>query len=213
MHARFGIMLLGLAVVAMCQFGGCAALFIPPVDLDLAETEMAEFEVQAGVPQQKTGSFTFDTGGYTIGSGSLRINAEAISVTPASAEGSKTNVILQDGAVSLDDLLQADTCLEACDLAGVGAQPCSDVCQQGLIIMFIIVAAVDDTDCLNGDEYEVRVTLDQNVQVAEVDVSPNTFVGNTKDLLNSGEFRVCIEVLAGFDATIGLSALTLSVGP
>jgi len=207
-------MLLSLSMIATWQLGGCnVASFIPPVDLDLTEAEVADYDVQAGVPQRKTASFTFATGGFTIGSGSLRVNADAISVTPASTEGGKIAAALQDATVTLDDLLQVDTCLEACDLAGTNAVLCSEVCRQGSIIMFIIISAVDDTGCENGNEYEVRVTLDEEVRIANVTVSPNEFIGTTEELLNSGEFRVCIDVLAGFDANIQLSWLTLNVGP
>lgn len=214
MRTGMKIMLLGLATVVTCPLCSCdVSSFIPPVELNLAGAGAGDFDVQAGTPQRKTATFRFDSGGYTIGSGSLQIAEDAITVTPASDEGSKTAVTLHDDTVSLSDLLQVESCLEACDLAGVDATTCSNVCQEGLIIVFLLIAATDDADCENGNEYEVRVTLDENVQIADVSVSPGAFIGNTKDLLNSGEFRVCVEVLAGFDASIGISTLNLRVGP
>jgi hypothetical protein len=206
------MMFLALVAIAAWHLGGCLAVFVPPVGLNLASAGLSDYSVEAGVPTQKTGSFLFSAGGIPIGSGSLRIDPADVSVTPAGSEGDKRAVAMQDNVVTLDDLLQAESCLEACEGAGVDAEVCSDVCREGLIVIFLFLTSTDDTECASGNEYEVRITLNDEVQVTDVSISPNEFIGNTVELLNSGEFRICIEVLAGFDADIGLETLTLVLG-
>ena len=74
------------AVVISLQVGGCAPLtFEVPVALTGGS---GSFDVQAGVPEQKKGSFVFDPGSLSAGSGTLALSADDVTVTPTSSGGS-----------------------------------------------------------------------------------------------------------------------------
>lgn len=83
--------LVALTVVAFViggwQVSGCASL-IPPQTFPFSLGSSGNFDVQAGVAKQNVLTVTnFDTLGFTVGSGSLKINTDAITVTPSGTPG------------------------------------------------------------------------------------------------------------------------------
>ena len=96
-------------------------------------TGLAEFEVQAGVPSENAGTLAFDPGGVTIGSGSLQIKSDVISVVLADAGENKTAV-----------QQQAVVCLDACSAAGIDQTVCQSVCDNMELEITVWVAVPED---------------------------------------------------------------------
>ncbi len=82
----------------------------------------------------------------------------------------------------------------------------------------IITAWIDDADaldtvCTTGEEYgPFTVELDEDWNVVSVDPSSVTLTETTVDLLNAGEFSLCLEVTSPVDGTVRIETLTLRLG-
>ncbi len=188
--------------VAACQLGGCSiSALIPPVDLYVN----SEFDVQAGVPSQKTVQFSATDLPVDFSGGTFELDPSMITVTPSDTSGSKSSLAYQDG-------VGESACLDVCGLAGVDATTCSNVCSSGELAITIWVGSPEDiqADCGNGDEYQFRVTLDGESQPVSVTATPSSLLPATRALLNAGsQMALCIEVISPVDATVLIDTLTL----
>jgi len=143
---------------------------------------LGTFEVQAGVLKQNHGTGLLGDTQVNIGSGTLRIDPANITITPANGGGGKGTVNLQAG---------------------------------GTLVVSASIASADavDTVCESGEKYgPFNVALDVNNQPVSVDPSSVTLSQNTIDLINGGEFSLCIEVTSPIDGTVTIAALSFSLG-
>jgi hypothetical protein len=153
-----------------------------PVDVPLGNN-LGSFEVQAGVPLTHRGTVTGIDTTVEVGSGNLAFDTDDITVTPADGGGGKRrDVNLQDTTV------------------------------------LIVTAWIDDvaaleTVCEAGEEYgPFEVTLDENYVPVAIDPDHVNLSQTTVDLINGGEFSLCLEILSPIDATITIERLTLNLG-
>ena len=203
MRSKSGMILASLTVVGLLNISGCTPLTFP-IPFDLLGANLGTFDVQAGDPVRVSGSLNFDnTTGIEVGGGNLEISPDAISITPTQTGSGKYAATAQEVA----------TCLDACNLAGVDAATCSDVCENNQLRVTVWVGTADAIAeaCANGDEYVFDVTLDDNGQATFVSVSPSEMTQATIDLFNSGAFGICIEVISPIDGTILIDTLTANV--
>ena len=90
---------IGIFAVITLQAGGCGGLadIIPEQTVDFGlGSGLGEFEVQADQPAYKTGTGSFDLENIELGRGSVQLDPDAITVTPADATGDKGSVNLQN---------------------------------------------------------------------------------------------------------------------
>ncbi len=200
--------MIGLAGVAAWQVGGCANLIpekVVPFNLD---SDLGEFQVGPGMPVQKTGTLTFDPGEFSIGRGSIEIDPSVISVALSDNGGNKSLAAAQD----VNDI---QTCLDACDAAGVEAARCANVCENNELEITVWLGSTDEPDavCEAEDRFgPFRVTLGENSVPVSVTPASVTLPEHVVDLLNSGELRVCIQVIAPVDGTVLIDRLIFNVG-
>ena len=168
--------------LGVAMLGGCPLVPITvPVAFDLGDS-LGGFEVQAGVPTQNRGTGALGDNPFTIGSGTLALNADVITVTPTGTGGGKGQVNLQAG---------------------------------GTLVVTAWIASVDQLDvvCTDGEQYgPFEVQLDVNYVPVSVDPSSVTLSQNTIDLINVGEFSLCIEVVSPVDGTVTIDRLNFRVG-
>lgn len=181
MHNRWSLVLSGLCVVSLLTIEGCTPSALRrQVNLGLNNSQ-ATFNVEAGVAARNTGSYSFDNGGITIGSGSIALDPAAITFTPADA-GGKIRVAQQASNSTMTVTVWID-----------GPDALATVCE-------------------TGEDYgPFTVTLVDNVPVS---ISPNTVELSrpTINLLNSGSFTLCIEVLSELTGTVTINRLVLDLG-
>jgi len=211
MTRKMGLFLASTFALSL-QSGGCNVLPTVAVDVPLTGGS-GTFDVQAGVPTQKSGNFAFNPGSVSVGRGSLSIGADAVSVTPTGNGGGKI----------LQTTQQAVSCTDACSTAGVDGGTCSAVCGSSQLSITVRIAATDNADrvCEDGtpDSEIPRETygpyllqLDANGNVESVTPSSVTFGSLTVSLLNAGEFSVCIDVISPIDASLQIDNLIFNVG-
>ncbi len=184
MHRRIFMMTAGVAALAAWQVGGCNLLSLVRIPPVTFElgAGLAEFEVQAGQAVRNSGSGAFDLSGLSIGSGSIELDPSVITVTPSGSVTGKGSVNLQESST-----------LE--------------------ITVWIASGDEVDTVCDAGEKYgPFSVTLDENNVPVSVDPSEVTLTQNTLDLLNSGSFSLCIEVISPVDGTVTIGSLTFNFG-
>jgi len=172
---------LGLTLLAFSYFSGCTNL-IPTQSVPFTLNQsQGTFDVTAGEPTAKSFGVTgFDNGGVTIGRGSMVINPDAITFTPA----------------------------------GTGKRVQNFQGGETIVVTGWIGPVADlETVCETGDEYgPYTVTLDENMQ--PVAVSPNSIslTQSTIDLLNGGEFSVCLEVVSTVTGQVRIESFTFNLG-
>ena len=193
---------LGLAGIigVVSLAGGCGNLPFNEVPFDL-DTLLGLFEVQAGVPESNTGSLS-PPQGLTPGVRTLSIDPAEIAITPDAAGTGKTSIALQT----------AGSCLTDCGDAGVDAIRCANVCNgRELDIVVWIVSVLDaDAVCGEGDGFGVfRVQLDEAFAPTAVAPTSIPLTDAAAALINDGDARVCIEVIAPLDGRVRISSLTL----
>lgn len=87
--------------------------------------------------------------------------------------------------------------------------------QGGTLTITAWIAAVDaiDTVCETGEEYgPFSVELNEANQPVSVDPSSITLSQSTIDLINGGQFSLCIEVVSPIDGTVTIDALSFNLG-
>ncbi len=184
MHKRIFLMTAGVAALTAWQLGGCNLASLIPIPPVTFElgAGLATFEVQAGQAVQNTGSGAFDLSGFSIGSGSIELDPTVITVTPSGTPTGKGSANLQAG---------------------------------GTLDITVWIASADEvaTVCDTGEQYgPFSVALDANN--VPISISPSTFnlTDSTLDLLNSGSFSLCIEVISPVDGTVTINSLTFNFG-
>ena len=143
---------------------------------------LAQFDVQAGEAAKSSGTGSFSLEGISLGHGSIELDPSAITLTPAGGAGSK-------GAVNLQET--------------------------STLVITVWIAPIDEVEtvCDAGEQYgPFDVTLDENYVPVSIDPSSITLSGGTLDLLNAGEFSLCIEVVSPIDGTVTIESLTLNLG-
>ncbi len=172
----------GLVVLAAWQFSGCVSV-LPQFTVPISLGGNGVFDVQAGEPKTvQIARDNFDTGGITLGSGSMQIAPEAITVTPAGGAAGKGTANWQAGGTLV--------------ITGwIG--PIDDV------------DTVCDTGEQYGP---YTVELDENYVPVSVVPSSITLSQTTLDLLNGGAFSLCIEVVSPVTGTVTIDTLTFRVG-
>jgi len=203
MRRMITICTIAIATTSLSLVPGCAPITIP-VPVSLTNAGVGSFDVTAGTPLSAKANFTFalDQRG---GSGRLSIDPADISVNPANTGGAKVLPL---------NLQEQNACADACATAGVDATICNQVCVEGDLRVTINLgtqAAIGE-DCTAGDEYVFDVTLDENGNATSVAVSPASMTQQTIDLLNTGMFGACVEVISPIDGTVIVDTLTFNVG-
>ena len=145
--------------------------------------DLGTFQVEAGVPTQNRGTGSLGDNPIDIGSGTMLLDPASITFTPADGGGSKGSINQQDGGEEL--------------------------------VVTAWIAAVDEVDtvCETGEEYgPFTVTLDEDNQPTTVDPDSVTLTQTTIDLINGGEFSLCIEVVSTLDGTVTIEVLDFTLG-
>ena len=79
------VMVLGLVAFVGSQIAGCGVIQIPvPFELNTDAGGNGSFEVEADTPSTNAFTTNFDTSQYTVGSGSVVLDPDDITVTPDS---------------------------------------------------------------------------------------------------------------------------------
>ena len=91
---------MGLLTIACLPLGGCPQRIRIPVEFSL-EGGLGTFEVQAGVPKSNHGPYNYTGQRINVGSGSVTIDLDDITVTPADGGGGKGTVNLQGGTLTV----------------------------------------------------------------------------------------------------------------
>lgn len=181
------MMALCLAVVVVWQIPGCGGLIRieVPFNLGTGPGQLGSFDVEAGTAATNAGTGSISVDAPDIGSGTIRINPEDITVTPADATGGKASVAQQESTT-----LQITAKIAAVDL----------------------VDTICDEDV--GEQYgPYLVTLDADYVPIAVDPSTLTLTQTTIDLLNAGEFSLCVEVLSPVTGTVTVANFTFVLSP
>jgi len=79
--------------------------------------------------------------------------------------------------------------------------------------LWINTIEVISADCTDGDEYVFHVKQDENNNVVEITREPADFIGQTADLINSGSFGGCVQVVAPFTGQVLLNELVITIEP
>lgn len=140
------------------------------------------FDVQAGVPVEKSGTGSIGDTPVDVGSGTIQLQTSAITFTPSNAGEPK-------GTVNLQDNMVLEVTVWVSDVEAV-----ETVCQTG------------------DQYGPFEVTLDENYVPVSVDPSQVTLTQNTIRLLNEGEFSFCIRALSPIDGTVVIDSLRFTVG-
>lgn len=182
---------------------GCAPITIP-VPVSLTNAGVGEFDVTAGVPTNLKANFSFSLE-RSGGSGRLSIDPANVSIQAANTTGGKVTAL---------NLQEQNACSEACGGAGVETDICDQVCVEGQLRITVNLGsqAAITADCAAGDTYVFDVVLDANGNATSISVSPDSMTQETIDLLNSGSFGACVEVLSPVDGTVIVDSLTFNVG-
>jgi hypothetical protein len=159
---------------------GCPQALRVTIPVDLGEA-LGTFDVVAGEAVQHRATRGVPQSSIDIGSGTVAIDPDDITFTPADNGGGKIGANLQGGNLIITAWIDA-------------------------------VDAVDAV-CETGEEYgPFTVELDDDYNIVDVNPSSVTLTPTTIDLLNGGEFSLCIEVTSPVDGTVSIDTLTFRVG-
>jgi hypothetical protein len=102
---------LGMVMVVGCP----APIQLPPIEVPLGSS-LGEFELQADVPKQLSGTTAINTGGTTVANGTLQLDPSAITITPAeSAKVRQAQTAGTNTAVVTVRVASADAVSTVCD--------------------------------------------------------------------------------------------------
>lgn len=197
----------GIAVVGVVALSGSLSLWgcasiLPtvevPLDLGLS------FAVEGGVPSDDTVNFDFDPQAQA-GRGTMEIDPGSISLQPSDNGG---------GKVRLVNYQTVEDCTTACLAAGVPSATCQSVCANNHLLITVWIGSTEDitANCESGEQHVFDVTLDDEGVPTSVSVTPSSLSDTSIELINSGVFSVCIEVLSPTDGTVLLDELILNLG-
>ena len=171
----------GLAIVAAWPFGGCRQAFTQPTVFELTQG-LGEFDVLANTPVDKSRLVTLDTGGSTLGSGSLQIDPSVITITPTASGGGKIQ-LNQQGTSQLIVTAWVGTVEELTTVFDAG-----------------------------DEYGPYTVTLDTNNVPVSVSPSSINLTDKTIGLLNGGQFSLGLRVLSPIDGMVTIGSLTFNLG-
>lgn len=201
---------MAVVVLGSWQLSGCnpaSFVTIPPITIDLAASNVDQFDVEAGAPLKRAigGVGGSDTRGFDL-TGSIELKASAISVTPSDSADNKLAALQQ----------VVDDCSTACAAAEVDAAICDDVCSNGELQITAWVAELGDaTVCDGGDNTDQYgpyvVTLDDNGQVVSVSPSSFTLTARTQTWIATAGVTLCIEVISPITGTVSIDSLVINL--
>jgi hypothetical protein len=145
-------------------------------------TGLGVFQVTAGEPARNTGTQMGDPVEINLGSGSIELDPGVITVTPTPTTEGKARAAMH--VVST-------------------------------MTVTVWIGTVDQlpTVCEEGEQYgPFTVGLDENNIPEEIDPSRVTLSDRTLDLLNGGDFSLCIEVVSPVTGTVTIESLTFNLG-
>ena len=168
--------------IPMVTFVGCrqTARFSVPVDLS---DSLGQFEVTAGEPVQNKGTITTPNSSITIGGGTLQIDPEDVSFTPADGGAGKGSTTFQSGGTFTITVGVAEV------------ESLETVCEDPVA------------------EYRpFTVTVNEDNDITSIVPSSVNLTESTIDLINGGTMSICITVESTIDGTVDIDQLELSVG-
>jgi hypothetical protein len=188
MLARSRVVAGGFAVVYLAVLSGCAGV-VPAGGGSGAAQITADFDLSGGLgtfeTQAGVPAETRGTGNFDIGgaeASSGSVEVDPSIITVTPAAGpAKSNVAMQAG----DPL-----------------------------IITVAIAPTDelDTVCDTGEQYgPFIVVLDENYVPVSIDPSSVTLTQNTLDLINVGEFSICLRVESPVDGTVTIESLRFTL--
>lgn len=172
----------GVLVLSGLVIAGCPQSILTVPVAFELGSGLGGFEVEAGVAKQNRGTGALGDTPITIGSGTLTLDPAAITITPADGGPGKGGVNQQAGST---------------------------------LIVTAWIAPVADlaTVCETGEEYGAfTVEVDENYVPVSVDPSSVTLSQDTIDLINIGEFSLCLEVTSPVTGTVTIDRLNFRVG-
>ncbi|MFQ5462712.1 MAG: hypothetical protein ACE5E5_08810 [Phycisphaerae bacterium] len=202
------------------QLGGCTAPTPPDqepvitsatikIDFAAAENAINVYDVETGIPRQRVVEFSsIDTGGITANGGFFDFAITGVETKPDASPAPKGTTAQQ---------VDAAGCLNACAASAIQVAPdlCTDVCTNNAIDVRLWINTFEavQADCTDGDEYVFHIQLDENNDIVEIVRVPEGFMGQTVDLINSGSFGGCIQVVAPFTGQVLLNELVITIEP
>lgn len=171
-------------MLGLWQSGGCASLIpLQPVAFDFNGGNGLVLQTQPGTTAKQSLRLQFDPGGINIGRGNMQINPSAVEFTPADAGNGKGLATYQTGDLILD----------------VSAR--------------VAAASALETVCDEGESYgPYRVTLDEEFNVVSISPATISLTQTTIDLINGGDFALCLEVASPVAGTVTIFSLVLNLG-
>lgn len=172
----------GMLVLSGLVVAGCPQSILTVPVAFELGNSLGGFEVVAGVPTQNRGTGGVGDAPITIGSGTLTLDPAAITITPAEGGPGKSGVNQQ----TVESLIVTAWIAPVADLATV---------------------------CETGEEYgPFTVEVDENYVPQSVDPSSVALTQDTIDLINVGEFSLCLEVTSPVTGTVTIERLNFRVG-
>ena len=189
MRTKLTPLLIALAIVVVGTIAGCPGVVTSTgggsgqvtADFELGEG-LRSFQVQAGQPAENFGRGTFDITGGAITSGTVALDPASVVVTPANAGPDKAQLTMQAG-------------------------------EELVITVWIDAPENVDTVCDGGGEQygPFNVVLDEDYVPVSIDPDEVTLSEATVELINAGEFAICIRVVSPIDGTVEITALTFTI--
>ena len=216
---------LAIGVCAVWAVGaGCGGLLPTiPVPIDLSSSSVGSIEVEAGKALRKQTQFTGFESSVEIGRGNLELDPSAISIDSDDTLGNKrSGVNLQ--VIPCADVVGADALEAACLDEGATEEECEQEVADAIaaclgeagvleITVWIDGPESAETVCDTGDQFgPFQVSLDDDLMGIDVTPSAVNLTQEVTDLLNTGQFALCVEVVSPVDGTVLIEALILNLG-
>ncbi len=171
-------------MLGLWQSGGCASLIpLQPVSFDLNGGAGLVLQTQPGTTAKQSLRLQFDPSGINIGRGNMQINANAVEFAPADAGNGKGLAAFQTGNLVLD------------------------------VTARVAASSALETVCDDGESYgPYRVTLNEEFFVVSVSPAAINLTQTTINLINGGDFALCLEVSSPVAGTVTIYSLVLNLG-
>lgn len=171
-------------MMGLWQSGGCTNLLpLRAVAFDLNGGAGLVLQTQPGTTAKQSLRLQFDPSGINIGRGNLQINPNAVEFTPADAGSGKGLATYQSGSLVLD------------------------------VTARIAAPTALETVCDDGESYgPYRVTLNEDFTVVSISPAAINLTQTTIDLINGGDFALCLEVTSPVAGTVTIFSLVLNLG-
>ena len=187
MRTKLTPLLIALAIVVVGTSVGCQRVTTTggsgqvTADFELGEG-LRSFVVVAGEPTENFGTGTFTIAGGEVTAGVLVLDPASVIVTPTAGGPEKLQTTLQDG-----EELVITVWIDA-------PENLNTVCDDG------------------GEQYgPFNVVLDEDYVPVSIEPAEVTLSDATVDLINAGEFAICIRVLSTITGTVEITALTFEL--